>query len=209
MKQRTSDAEKRRQIVDRSRTLFLTRGVSALSMDEIASLQGISKKTLYKFFPNKDALLFEAIEERLTEIAARVTRISQDSDLPFLARLKGIFGVVSRQIAELGETLVKDIYYKKPEIWEQIDRFRRERIFGVITRLLEEGMNEGFIRNDVDGRVIPVLFVNAANSVMTPAQLVKLPFPPVVLFDSFIRILFGGVLTEKARRQFFTQEGKL
>lgn len=128
MKQRTSDAEKRRQIVDRSRTLFLTRGVSALSMDEIASLQGISKKTLYKFFPNKDALLFEAIEERLTEIAARVTRISQDSDLPFLARLKGIFGVVSRQIAELGETLVKDIYYKKPEIWEQIDRFRRERI---------------------------------------------------------------------------------
>ena len=75
-------------------------------------------------------------------------------------------------------------------------------------RLLEEGMNEGFIRNDIDGRLVPMLFVNAASSVMTPAQLVKLPFPPAELFDAFIRILFGGVLTDEARRVFFTQEGK-
>ena len=208
MGQRMPDAEKRKQIIERSRALFLTRGVGALSMDEIASLQGISKKTLYRFFRNKDALLSASIEERIAEIAAEVARISADPDLPFIARLKEIFGIVSRQIAELGENLIKDIYYNEPEIWERIDRFRRERIFGVVTRLLEEGMNEGLIRNDIDGRLVPLLFVNAVSSVMTPEQFVKLPFPPAELFDAFIRILFGGVLSEKARRQFFTQEGK-
>jgi AcrR family transcriptional regulator len=208
MGQRVPDAEKRKQIIDRSRTLFMARGVSALSMDDIASLQGISKKTLYRFFRNKDALLSASIEERIGEIAAEVARIGADPDLPFIRRLKEIFRVVLRQIAELGENLIKDIYYNKPEIWERIDRFRRERIFGVVTRLLEEGMDKGLIRNDIDGRMVPLLFVNAVSSVMTPEQFVKLQFPPAELFDAFIRILFGGVLSGKARRQFFTQEGK-
>lgn len=208
MGQRVPDAEKRRQIIDRSRTLFLSRGVSAMSMDEIASLQGISKKTLYRFFPNKDALLYAAIEERIAEVAAEVTKIGTDPDLPFIKRLKGIFGTVSRQIAELGENLIRDIYYNKPELWELIDKFRRERVFSIVTKLLEAGMKEGFIRNDIDGRLVPLLFVNAVSSIMTPPQLVKLPFPPAALFDAFIRILFVGVLSEKGRRQFFTQEGE-
>jgi AcrR family transcriptional regulator len=208
MGQRVPEAEKRKQILDRSRAIFMERGVSALSMDDIASLQRVSKKTLYRFFPNKDALLASAVEERFQEIATEVARIGGDPDLSLIRRLKGIFGVVSRQISELGENLIKDIYYNKPELWERIDRFRRERIFSVITRLLEQGMKEGFVRSDIDGRLVPMLFVNAASSVMTPAQLVTLPFPPAELFDAFIRILFGGVLTARARRQFFTQEGK-
>ena len=52
------------------------------------------------------------------------------------------------------------------------------------------------------------MFVNAMSSVLNPAQLVKLRFPPSQVFDAFIRILFGGVLTEKARLQFFTREGR-
>jgi AcrR family transcriptional regulator len=208
MGQRVPEAEKRKQILDRSRTIFMARGVSALSMDQIASLQGISKKTLYKFFQNKAALTEEAIESRIREIAAHVEEIARNSDLSFLARMRGIFDVVSRQIAELGENFVRDIYYHEPEIWERIDKFRREHVFAIITGLLKEGIREGHIRDDIDGRLVPLLFTSTISSVMTPAQLVKLPFPPAELFDAFIRILFGGVLTEKARRQFFSREGR-
>ncbi len=147
-------------------------------MDEIASLQGISKKTLYKFFPNKDALLSAALEERFKEIAAEVAGIGSDPHVTFIKRLKGVFSVISRQIAELSENLIKDIYYNKPEIWERMDTFRRERIFGIVTRLLEEGTKEGFIRADIDGQLVPLLFVSAVSSVVTPAQLVKVPVPP-------------------------------
>jgi len=208
MGQRIPGAEKRKQILDRSRTIFMARGVSGLSMDDTASLQGISKKTLYKFFPNKAALTEATIEGGIQEMAASLEKIVCNSELPFLARLRGIFGIVSRQIAAVGESLMRDIYYHEPELWELIDSFRRERVFSIVTKLLEAGMKEGFIRNDVDGRLIPLLFVNAVSSVMTPAQFVKLPFPPAELFDAFIRILFVGILSEKGRRQFFTQEGK-
>lgn len=208
MNQRMPDLEKRKRILDRSRSIFMDRGVSSLSMDQIASLQGISKKTLYKFFANKAALVEEVIEERIREIASSVEAVAGNPDLPFLARLHGIFDIVSRQIAELGESFIKDVYYQEPEIWERIDTFRREHVFEIITRLLGEGIRDGFIRSDIDGRLVPLMFVNTMSAVLNPAQLVKMQFPPSQLFDAFIRILFGGVLTEKARLQFFSREGR-
>ena len=203
------DAEKRRMIVDRTRSIFFERGVSALTMEEIASLQGISKKTLYRFFPNKDALILTVVEDRVKAIAAEATRLEQDTNIPWLDRIGGIFKVVGTQISAISETTVRDIYYNKPEMWERIDKFRQEHVFGIVTRLLEEGRKKGFIRKDVDGRLVPLLFVSAISAVLTPSQMLKLPFPPAMLFDSFIRILFGGILTDSARRKLFTQEGKI
>jgi AcrR family transcriptional regulator len=202
------DFEKRRMILDRSRMLFFDRGVSALSMEKIASLQGISKKTLYKFFANKDALLSAAVKERISAVAAEAARIEADPHLPWLQRLRGILSLVSRQIAELGESIIRDLYYHRPDLWAQIDAFRRERIFSIITRLLEEGRREGFIRKDINGRLVPLVFINAVSSVLTPVQIVNLPSPPAELFDAFVGILLGGVLTDGARRRFFTTEGK-
>jgi AcrR family transcriptional regulator len=202
------DEEKRRMILDRSRSLFFQRGVSSLTMDDIASLQGISKKTLYRFFPNKEALLFSAVEDRIAAIAAEVGRLERDSGIPWIDRIAGIFKVVGRQIGEISEAILRDIYYNHPEVWERLDKFRQERVFAIVTGLLAEGRKKGFIRKDIDGQLVPLLFVSAISAVLTPSQMVKLPFPPAMLFDSFIRILFGGILSDSARRDFFAQEGK-
>ncbi len=202
------EAQRRRLILERSRALFFERGVSSLSMDEIASLQGISKKTLYKFFPNKDALLSAVIEDRISVIAAEATRLGQDASLPWLERIQGIFKVVGNQIGQINEAVIKDIYYNRPDLWERLDTFRREHVFGIVTRLLEEGRKKGFIRRDIDGELVPMLFISAISTVLTPSQIVKLSVPPVKLFDAFIRILFGGILTDTARRRFSAQEAR-
>jgi len=206
MKTKTSDTEKRQKILDRSRSLFLMRGVSSLTMEEIASLQGISKKTLYRYFPNKDALASAAIEEKIAEVAGRIGEIGGRKDLSFLEKIGEILRAVSRQMAELGEGLVRDLYYNQPELWAKIDRYRREHVFVIIEKLLAEGVKSGLIRPDVDGRLVPALFVTTISSVMNPEQFVKMTVPPVEFFEAVVKILFGGILTEKARGEFFRQE---
>ena len=117
-----------------------------------------------------------------------------------------ILRTVSRQLAELGEGLIRDIYYNHPELWARIDSFRREHMFVTVEKLLGEGVKSGLIRPDIDGRLVPALFITTISSVLNPEQFVKLTVSPVEFFEAVVKILFGGILTDKARREFFRQE---
>ena len=154
MARTTEDEEKRKKILEGSRALILREGVSSLTMGEIASRQGISKKTLYKYFSNKQQLVEETIEGKLREIAGLIDAASKDASRSFPERLGTILGIVARQLAELGETLVRDVFYREPHLWERIDTFRREHIFVAITRLFEEGIRDGWVRTDIESRLV-------------------------------------------------------
>ena len=67
----TADDEndKRRQIVDGARAVFLAQGFDAASMNDIARAAGVSKGTLYVYFKNKEEL-FEAIVQQECEAQA-------------------------------------------------------------------------------------------------------------------------------------------
>jgi AcrR family transcriptional regulator len=200
------DEEKRKKILDGSRALFLREGVSSLTMDQIAARQGISKKTLYKFFANKGQLVAEALEVKIAEIAAMVESLAHDRTRSFPERLGAILGVVGRQLAEIGESLIKDVFYREPQLWERIDTFRREHIFGAIAGLLEEGIRDGYVRADIQSGLVPTIFINTVSTIMSPAQFFELTAPPAVIFESLVTILLGGVLTEQGRRELFSRE---
>src|SRR6266700_3883993 len=54
------ETDKRRQIIDGARAVFLAQGFDAASMSDIARKAGVSKGTLYVYFDSKEAL-FQAI----------------------------------------------------------------------------------------------------------------------------------------------------
>jgi len=185
-----------------ARAILFREGISSVTMDQVAARLGISKKTLYKHFSNKDQLIEESIEEKIREVGRLVDAAANDSSQTFPQRLGSIFGVVGRQFAEIGETLMRDVYYRQPSLWEKIERFRREHVFQAIHRLFEEGVRGGYIRTDIESRLVPTMFVSAASAMLTPSQVFALPAPPAVVFETFIRILLGGILTEEGRAQF-------
>ena len=199
----SKDSEKKKQILEGARAIFLREGASAITMEQIAARQGISKKTLYKYFSNKTQLLEEVIQEQITAIASVVDSIMLDRSQAFPQRLGRVFGIVAAQLARLGDTFIRDVFYRQPRLWEKIDRFRREHIFAAIARLFEEGVRDGYVRTDIESRLVPTIFVNAASAILTPAQVFALPASPAVVFETFIKILLGGILTEEGRTQLF------
>lgn len=205
MRASSSDSEKRKKILEGARAIFLREGVSTITMEQIAARLGISKKTLYKHFSNKTHLVEEAIEQQIAAIALLLDSIIRDRSQTFPQRLGRIFGIVAQQLAQLGDTLIRDVYYREPRLWERIDRFRREHIFAAIARLFEEGIRDGYVRTDIESRLVPALFVNAASAILSPAQIFALTAPPALIFETFIKILWGGILTEEGRTQLFSE----
>src|SRR5690349_23069593 len=68
----TIDSDKRRQIVDGARAVFLAQGFDAASMGEIARKAGVSKGTLYVYFDSKEALFQAIAHEQCHAQAERV-----------------------------------------------------------------------------------------------------------------------------------------
>lgn len=80
LEQQGRSAQKRRAILNAATEVFLQKGYLATNMDEIAALAAVSKQTVYKNFPGKEALF--------VEIASSVTNRASDrvhSEMPDLA----------------------------------------------------------------------------------------------------------------------------
>ena len=52
----------RERIVSVALKAFLKEGIRAITMDDVASLMGISKRTLYELFPDKEQLVLSCVE---------------------------------------------------------------------------------------------------------------------------------------------------
>ncbi|WP_425147437.1 TetR/AcrR family transcriptional regulator [Deinococcus sp.] len=72
---------KRQQISDAARQLFLTQGYSRTSTDAIARAAGVSKQTLYVYFPGKVELLSAVIEGELEGLSAQPSHPSPPQSL--------------------------------------------------------------------------------------------------------------------------------
>ena len=60
----------RQAILAAATDLLLTRGVSAVSMDAIAERAGVSKATIYRWWPTKETLALDALYDQLSEPSA-------------------------------------------------------------------------------------------------------------------------------------------
>lgn len=62
-------SKKIRLIVDAARNVFCDKGYDTSTTDAIAQAAGVSKATMYVYFPSKEALLFAVVEDEMRSIA--------------------------------------------------------------------------------------------------------------------------------------------
>ena len=74
---RAKRTAKRAQISRAARALFLSQGVAGTSMDAVTAEAGVSKQTLYSYFPTKLDLLSEVLITELDKLDLAEARVQQ------------------------------------------------------------------------------------------------------------------------------------
>jgi AcrR family transcriptional regulator len=142
--------EVREAILDTTAALVAEHGLRAVTMSRIAEMTGIGRATLYKYFPDVDAIL-RAWHER--QISAHLHQLAQVRDRagalgrPLAAVLEAVleaFAVIvaqshGHQDAELEASLHRD---------EHLAHAQRQ-VHDMIRQLLVEGARAGDLRDDV------------------------------------------------------------
>lgn len=137
--------EKKQQIINAARDLFTKYGYKKVSMDEIASAAGVTKKTIYAYFKDKNALLKYFIQEEVDNMQ-KITNSIKEENLPFVETIhKMIYNLLNyRKKEALLVLLAKD---KDTIIAKECLDILNNTILSEIKDTLEKAIKDGYIRD--------------------------------------------------------------
>ena len=198
------EKEVKERILRQAEQLFIQFGYSKVTMDEIAASLGMSKKTLYKFFPGKEALIKEMITTMKCSIDEHIDAVWKNEKMDFMDKLKSVMNFIGKQTTKLQGPLLEDLHKNIPEVWKEIHDFRRANAVERFTTFINEGIKTGVFRKDIDRELIVLFYLHAIQGLINPETLSQLPYSANQVFDAIIRIIFEGILTEEGRSQYLS-----
>lgn len=195
----------RQRIVAASREKFCALGYSKVAMSEIAAELGISKKTVYREFETKEDLLRAVIFPKIKKTSEEVDAVLANKSLSFLEKLTFVMSIIVRQHRTAPQILMRDIYTHMPEVWEEIQVYKKKRSHR-FEELLKQGAKEGVFRTDVDPDLMAKFYSTIVENLITPSALAEMPYTSKEIYIALITVLFEGMLTTSTRKSFHIKE---
>jgi AcrR family transcriptional regulator len=190
---------RKQRILEGARRHFMTHGFRGVTMDDLARELGMSKKTLYEYFPAKNALLEAVLEDKFGEVSAELNAITTDEGFQFPERLHALLSCVRKHTDEIQPPFMRDMAREAPELFERIRAQRRQLIHRHFGNVLREGREAGMIRGDVPEKLMIEFLVGAADAVVNPQKLTELGLTARAAFTEIILLFLEGAMTEHGR----------
>ncbi|OGW11999.1 MAG: hypothetical protein A2W77_06250 [Nitrospinae bacterium RIFCSPLOWO2_12_39_16] len=180
------------RIIDTAEKRFSQYGFKRVTMDDIASDLGISKKTLYKHFKSKEDIAWAVKERMHRDIDKLLQRAKREIPDPIL-RFKKIIAEVTSRVSIIGSAFMTDIKKEIPDLWRQCEEFREREIYEYIGGILEEGVKKGKIRKDIDTKIAVMAYLGAIRMIIQPEILMKNQFSIEDAFNNILKIFLEGI----------------
>ena len=137
------------KIINKAKEMFLKLGFKSITMDDIACEMCISKKTIYKYFSNKDILIEESIQMVHKEINETIDKIVAQNFNAIEENFE-----IKRMFKEMFKSAESSPIYqlKKhyPEIYDKVLNMQVEVCVRCFKDNIVKGINEGLYRKDLD-----------------------------------------------------------
>ena len=192
--------------MDQATELFLRRGFSRVTTDELAEAVGVSKKTIYLHFRSKEQLLRQAMERKMDRIRAHIQEIGDRPNISSVEKLKAMLGLVGVQFASLSSEPLQDISRKAPQIWRTIEESRSRIFHDNVGAVIQAGIREGAIRKDIDPKLIADILLMIVQHILNPEKLFVLSASAKEVFETVVKITYQGLLSENARKSFSAED---
>ncbi|MDO4159165.1 MAG: TetR/AcrR family transcriptional regulator [Prevotellaceae bacterium] len=185
----------RLKILSTALSLFKQKGIKAVKMDDIATEMSISKRTLYEIYSNKEDLLYECVKydaeetRKTNEAYAEIAKNEMDL-MAFSLRLK---------LKDLES--INPLFFTEVHKYSRIVEFLKEdklRQHEKSRKFMKKGIENGFLRNDINYDILDKLGDAAMNCVMQ--EKLYIDFSLFDIFRTFTFIFLRGCCTEKGLR---------
>jgi len=137
------------EIVAAALHLFSDRGFAATRLEDVATVAGVSKGTVYLYFDSKEQLFEAVVREAITPNIARAEALVDGFEGPTPDLLRGLFAFVG-DVLETPLTGVMKLIVSESGNFPQLARMYADlvlrRAFALMRRVLERGVSRGEFR---------------------------------------------------------------
>jgi len=141
------------RILVKSHELFNRYGIRSVSMDDIAAQLGMSKKTLYQYYTDKDELVNAVFDIELSNSKTQCVECTKKGENAihevFLS-----FDVVEEMLKTMNPSVLFDMEKYHPSAYKKFDDFRNGFLYRIIRSNLERGIKEELYRPEIDTDIL-------------------------------------------------------
>ena len=196
-------AELRERILVTATEAFASKGIKSITMDDIAAALGISKRTLYEVFSDKESLLKECILKAQSDREAYLQEVYEQSHNV----LEVILAVFQKSIEVFHQTnkrFFEDIK-KYPKVYSLM-RDRQDSDSEKTMSFFKAGVEQGIFRSDVNFGIVNMLVKEQFDVLLNTDICNEYPF--IEVYESIMFTYIRGISTEKGAKvlEDFIQE---
>lgn len=184
----------RDRVVEFARGVFLREGFRRITMEEVASGMGISKRTLYEAVPSKEALVGEVLDAQIARVSGLARGVVADRSLPYRRKVEEFLLVLARAISAVSPAFLGDLKRLTPGLYGRFQRMREENVLRIFRGMIVEGKESGHLRDGVDPALVAEAFLHALRGLTDPEVMGRLQIVPEVAFRHTLDLFLHGML---------------
>ncbi|MEO6524015.1 MAG: TetR/AcrR family transcriptional regulator [Mucilaginibacter sp.] len=141
------------RILEGAEELFFKAGIRSVTMDEIARHLGMSKKTIYQFYRDKDDIVSALIQKRLEEDKEQMCGIAGKSS-NVMEEMINMMKHSEEFFSKVNPILIHDLQKYYPEAWQLFQTFKANVVIDSMQQIMDRGIEQGYVREDIDTKVM-------------------------------------------------------
>jgi AcrR family transcriptional regulator len=179
--------------------LFSRYGLKSVTMDDIARHLGMSKKTIYQFYEDKDAVVMAWTNRELESHMKACDSVESDAKnaVEEIMHMMQYFGKV---FSRLNPSLFHDMQKYYPKVWNIYKDFKNKSANDQIIRNLEKGKSEGLYRPDINNKIIARLRMEEVEMAFNPHYFPHGQFSMVDVQMQLLDHFMHGICTIKGHK---------
>ncbi|WP_339788187.1 MAG: TetR/AcrR family transcriptional regulator [Imperialibacter sp.] len=195
--------EVRDNIIEQADQLICRLGVRSVTMDDLSRHMGISKKTIYQFFKDKDEVVTLAVGHHCEKEYREFVKMHQESSNS-IDELFKISQFMRTNVETIHPSVLHDIQKYHPKAWTLFEEYK-ERVFTQnIVDCLKRGKAEGSFRDDIDENILAVLRMKQVEMAFDAHTYPRGRFEFKEVCEQIFYHFIQGILTDQGRKLYDT-----
>jgi AcrR family transcriptional regulator len=141
--------ENKERILQKAHDLFMRYGIRSITMDEIAAQLGISKKTIYQFFTDKDEIVEAVVAQEIKKNEIECCHFRDDSENAVHAIFIAI-KETEEMLNGMNPLIMYDLEKHHPKSFKKFKDFKYQFFYKEIKENLRRGIKEELYRPEID-----------------------------------------------------------